>query len=283
MGWKNAIDQSLPVWEDYSSRLDRFDELVFPSPELLSEQLAGKLITKSAQPLCFVDSNELVADVGYEQQIFRTGRVSTRQDSFHDLFNALVWSRFPRLKAAMNAAHCSEIDAGSARVRGKRRDALTLFDECGIVILSANAQFLGQLARHNWRVVFQENRQDWEKEISVFVAGHALLEKYLHPYKAITAQALLIHSDASAASSSRESLLCELDQVLATAVSRGTLLATTRCLSPVPVAGIPGWWPADEIGDEFYSDADVFRTRRANRPIAPIFASQALGFRVPVD
>ena len=45
----------------------------------------------------------------------------------------------------------------------------------------------------------------------------------------------------------------------------------TKPFSPLPVLGVPGWWPANET-PAFYDDASVFRPRRlkirAEKPYA---------------
>jgi hypothetical protein len=39
---------------------------------------------------------------------------------------------------------------------------------------------------------------------------------------------------------------------------------TPRALAPLPVLGVPGWWPANEAPG-FYDDAAVFRPTRSPR------------------
>jgi hypothetical protein len=35
---------------------------------------------------------------------------------------------------------------------------------------------------------------------------------------------------------------------------------TTACFTPLPVLGVPGWWPLQD--EAFYADATVFRAKR---------------------
>lgn len=277
MGWKKAIDLRQPVWQDYSVQIDRFNDSRFPTPKAINEQLAGKLITDSGVPVSFVSSDKFDAIDNYEQRIQRSGEISTRPGNFHDLFNAFVWSRYPKIKAAMNAAHCRELTVNPGSKRSKCQDALTLFDECGLVIVSSNHKMLEQLAQHDWDHVFQENPADWDSGHSIFIVGHALLEKYLRPYKAITAQALLIRHVDRAASMEREAMIILLDRVLANTINKGNILNTTHSLSALPLAGIPGWWPVEEQVDRgFYSDRDVFRPLGSRRPAAPVYTLDLL-------
>jgi hypothetical protein len=57
----------------------------------------------------------------------------------HDLFNALAWMAYPRAKAMINAQHAAILEERGeeeAKRRGPERDALTLFDEGGVAVLS---------------------------------------------------------------------------------------------------------------------------------------------------
>ena len=59
----------------------------------------------------------------------RTGRVPTRAN-LHDLFNALIFLRFPKAKAKLNSCSQRQLQAdGVGPVRGPLRDAATLVDE----------------------------------------------------------------------------------------------------------------------------------------------------------
>ena len=85
-------------------------------------------------PVRFVAQNELPDGMAYEQFIFTTRSVPTR-DNLHDFFNGLVWTRFPHTKQRLNQLQAQVIAAeGVQAVRGPLRDALTVFDENGAVL-----------------------------------------------------------------------------------------------------------------------------------------------------
>ena len=212
----------------------------------------------------------LLPGVAYEQHIFQTGEVSTRANHWHDLFNALVWCRFTRLKSAMNAAHCAQISSRYVPNRGPQRDALTLFDESGVMVVSTSKSFLNALAARDWNEVFLQQTSLWHEKVLVFVCGHALLEKFLTPYKALTAHALLLHIDDRLAGLSREEVLQSLDRGLAGALAEGRVLESTGSLSPMPLMGIPGWWPEAEQDASFYADRQVFRPSAATQATAAV-------------
>ena len=260
--WRANIKLSRPFWEDYRDRLLQLDSTAFPSAAELNSILPPGLHSKGGKPIRFVPAGELSA-VEYEKHVFCTGEVSTRENNWHDLFNALVWSRLPRLKIAMNAVHFEESDSGGDGSRGKKRDALTLFDESGVIVISTNKDLLGALARKNWKSAFVKYAAAWHDEIRVIVVGHALLEKFLQPYKSLTAHALLLRMDDSPGGSQRKRQLSVIDSLLAERIMDGSILESPACLSPLPLMGIPGWWPSAEQDSEFYDDRQVFRPNPA--------------------
>ena len=87
-----------------------------------------------ALPVGFVPQSELPEGTAYEQYIWDTRRVPTR-DNLHDFFNGLVWQQFPHTKRRLNELQAGAIAAdGVQAVRGPLRDALTVFDENGAVL-----------------------------------------------------------------------------------------------------------------------------------------------------
>src|SRR5262249_45952739 len=129
----------------------------------------------------------------YEVRIFDTGEVQTRPGNWHDLFNALVWLAFPGTKAVLNRHHCGEIIARRGEPqRGTPRDVLTLFDEGGIVVASADAELSALLREFRWKQLFWTRRADVRRAMRFHVFGHAIYEKALAPHKGVTAKALVL-------------------------------------------------------------------------------------------
>ena len=267
--WRSHIDLSVPVWADYRDHMLALGEGSFPRARELSLHLSTGLKSKSEHPIRFVPARDL-PNADYEKHIFHTGEVSTREANWHDLFNALVWCRFPSLKVAMNAVHVREFESESDGGRGKQRDALTLFDESGVIVCSSREKHLKSLSRHDWGGIFKTKADAWLDEIRVFVVGHALLEKFLKPYKAITAHALLLCVDQAMQVQPSETLIPALDKWVAEGLFTGQLLDSPSCLSPLPLMGIPGWWPGGEQDDEFYGDQYVFRPLGESVSKAPV-------------
>jgi hypothetical protein len=260
------LDLNLPYWRDYLPFLQRLCGPDFPSCEQLNAMLPEGLSTASGQPIRFVPSTEL-DDGGYEHRIYTSGRISTRPDNWHDLFNALVWMRFPRLKIAMNSLHFHALSEEHDGSRGKLRDALTLFDECGVIVFSKHSGLLKALAERHWRKAFLTD--EFRTGVHLSLCGHAMLEKYLAPYKSMTAKALLIHTDADFQGQSTDEILKRLDIEIAERMLAGTMLTEPACLTPLPLAGVPFWWPEEQQAEPaFYADQSVFRAPPAN--LAPV-------------
>jgi hypothetical protein len=262
------IDPSLPYWHDYLPLLRHLADQEFPNCNQLNSLLAEGLSSEDGHKICFVPSH-LLDDEPYERRIYNSGRVSTRPGNWHDLFNAMVWMRFPAIKTAMNACHLHAWSEGTEGNRGQLRDALTLFDECGVIVFSSNMEILQVLAERCWNDAFLHD--DFHAEAGLAICGHAMLEKYLSPYKSMTAKALLIHVDSDFLALPRPEILKHLDDEIARRLLAGEILTKPACLAPLPLAGVPGWWPCAEQSDtEFYADLQVFRRPPVNLLPAPV-------------
>ena len=196
----------------------------------------------------FISQSELPSDIAYEAFIYSHKRVPTR-DNLHDFFNGLCWLRFPQTKLRLNFLQGQEITSqGVSATRGSLRDALTLFDE-NILLLQASDNLWHALQVRDWKKLFGELRDEWQSA-HIVIFGHALLEKLVTPYKSITAHVFRIASDVDAKDDQA------LDAWLAKKLQPNYLV--TKPYLPLPVLGIPGWWPENEDAS-FYADTQVFR------------------------
>lgn len=227
--------------------------------EGLAAQVNGGLTVAQAlnaaqrAPVQFVPQAELPAGMAYEQYIFDTGRVPTR-DGLHDFFNGLCWLHFPLAKKKLNQLQAEQIaQTGIQPVRGPARDALTVFDE-NAALLVAPEPLWQALQAKEWEAVFVGLRPLWAQS-TLLLFGHALLEKLVYPRKPITAHVFI----ARAAIES----IADLDAWLAQTLS-APLLAS-KPFAHLPVLGVPGWWP-DNAVPAFYADPSVFRVPRPPAP-----------------
>jgi hypothetical protein len=215
---------------------------------LSAEARCRGVATAGGLPVDFVAPDDAGA-AAYEAHIAATGRVPTRENA-HDLFNALAWLAFPLTKAALNARQAAELARDGVRgSRGPVRDAATLIDESGL-LLAASEAACGALMRRDWAWLFAEQRARWGPEWTPFAFGHALVEKLLAPYKALTAAVVCLPLAAGTTA--------QIDRAAARWLQQAAL--APPLLAHLPVLGIPGWWPAnDDPG--FYADETVFRRR----------------------
>ena len=256
------INPDLPCWAEYQDVLQALNRSTIPPAGVLTRLLPPDTVNQRRLPIRFVSASDLgVRD--YEKHIYETGEVSTREENWHDLFNALAWCRFPKLKAAMNARHYGELGTQSSDRRGKVRDALTLLDESGVIVSGTEPDVLRALAEKDWRSAFVTHRCQWKSGIRITVCGHAILEKFLDPYKSVTAHALLLHTQVMVP-------VEELDCWLASALIQREILESPAVLSPLPLMGIPGWWQEGQQDEAFYGDRDVFRPDSGRRAPAPV-------------
>ncbi len=208
--------------------------------------VADALNAAALAPVQFVPQSDLPAGTAYEQVIFDTGRVPTR-DGLHDFFNGLCWMQFPQAKKRLNQLQAAQIaESGIQPVRGPARDALTVFDENAAFFVGPDAVW-DALARKDWVTLFGPLRPAWA-QVQLVLFGHALLEKLVFPRKAVTAH--VFHACVATNS------IADLDAWVANDLSAERL--ATKPFAHLPVLGVPGWWPGN-TDPEFYSDTSVFR------------------------
>lgn len=79
--------------------------------------------------------NRVGKKLSYETYIFEEGFIPTRDRSWHDFFNALIWRTLPRAKLELSKAQRAaqtERQLKSISQRSSLEDCLTMFDEGGI-------------------------------------------------------------------------------------------------------------------------------------------------------
>lgn len=232
-------------------------------------------------PIRFVPQALLPAGVAYEAFISATGQVPTREN-LHDFFNALVWLTFPATKAQLNALQAAEIIKSSlqngevfvpssdnlaggsnGKSRGKLRDAATIFDENAILLVTSNADLVSALRAHAWEDVFVRQRDVFQQTCVPLLFGHALMEKLLAPYKAITGHMWVIEATSASLTApfvAQDRRYDLVDTYLAQKLQGGL---TTADFSPLPVLGVPDWWAGQDAA--FYRDQSVFRPAKIAR------------------
>ncbi|MEX1827730.1 DUF3025 domain-containing protein [Luteibacter sp. CQ10] len=217
-------------------------------------QRLNDLLPHHADVRFVAQDRDLLADgLHYEERIARQGRIATRPDNWHDLFNALIWVRYGALKRALNARQMAEIERMGPRERSRAQCALTHFDEAGIVVSLRDKAMLDAWNAHDWHALFWTHRAAWMSgEARVEIFGHALLEHALTPDKLLVGKALVVMGE------------CDAVARCAEAIASGAILNDPQELRPLPVSGVPGWH--ERTADEaFYAEAPCFQPLRVGR------------------
>ena len=277
----------MDVWfEDFLMRSPMFEPLrplgaALRSPQWpalddlqrLADARGTGVSTRSGAPLRFVAQagKAAVFEDKYEARIYLKGEVQIRAASWHDLFNALVWLTFPRAKAALNERHYRELErrrVGGAQDRGPAQDALTLFDEGGVIVAASDPALAALLTGFEWKQLFWHRRSEVLHCMRFYLFGHALYEKALAPFTGVTGRGVIFGVDDAFFEMPSAAQLTALDAQLAAHIGNAARLATTRELVPVPILGVPGWCE-DNARERYYDNPDYFRPARRTGGAGP--------------
>jgi hypothetical protein len=143
--WRADFCAESPLFAALAEHMAPFARAdVFPSPESIHASLsekAGIAFTRSG-PATRRGRARREEDL-YDASIHARRAVPTREGSWHDFLNALVWCMYPRSKWALHARQhrlvAGGLDRETGRLPGARtreQDALALFDEGGLVVAS---------------------------------------------------------------------------------------------------------------------------------------------------
>ncbi len=263
LAWNPDFCDRSPLFEPLRASAVRLRGPHWPTLDKLQRLLADEPVVTVADgmPLAVV-RQERTWTLGFEARAYLHGELQVRDGSWHDLFNVLAWRTFPRAKAAINRAHYDALPEGAGGRRGPRRDALTLFDESGVVVAACDPDLLTLLREFRWHDLFWKERGCVRASMRCIVFGHALYEKALVPYVGLTGHALLFPVAPSFTALAPERQVASLDASIAACVADAQAFASSAALAPLPLLGIPGWW-ADNESEAFYANERYFRPGRA--------------------
>lgn len=194
----------------------------------------------------------------YEQIIFQHRLIPTRSNNWHDLFNGIIWQLFPKTKSLLNQLHVADISEFGLSPRTKRRNILTHFDECGIILPYTNQDLIEMLRYHQWQDVFLTHRSAWGNQIDAFVFGHANLEMLLKPFIGLTGKWLAVLVSDEFFQWPVKQQLKHLDTALSSNVINDELFKQNKPLKPIPLLGIPNWHSGQQ-DIAFYQNQAYFR------------------------
>jgi len=261
--WDSAFLGRSPAFDVLRLACAGLDLTGWPSASSLSEAAARREpapVSQAGRPIRFAAQ---VAEDGlsYETRIHNTGTVLCRECDWHDFMNALTWMNFPRAKAMLNSRHIEAMRDEVPGQRGRLRDALTVFDEGGVVVCSTDAEVLADIRAFRWRQLFWQRRQHFIDSTRVFVFGHAMHQKLLEPFIGVSALALLMPVAKDFPSLLLPAQLRAVDDWTAAQWADVARIRTPQDLAPLPLLGVPGWF-AQNQHESFYDNAAYFRPGR---------------------
>jgi hypothetical protein len=168
----------------------------------------------------------------YDREVARARKVPSRERSWHDFLNMLVWAAFPRSKAALHARHLEAAERRESKRpnRGGERDALAMLDEGGVVVAirPSRASELGAgfdgVGGERLRVLRAEGA------CNAFVLGHALYERLIEGDATIFAAAVVVATDGDARA--------DADRALGERLSDPREVWTTRALARIGLSSL---------------------------------------------
>ncbi len=197
----------------------------------------------------------------YEPRVYLKKELQTRSNNWHDFFNAMIWLRFPKTKKILNQLHYFQARKRPLKSnRTKLENKITLFDECGAILLCKNPQLLKLIHQHQWQQLFLNHVQSIQDDLECVIFGHAIYEKALAPYIGLTCHCLII-TDEKLLKDTKKGNYARLDKHLAE-LWETDLPQKNIQFQPFPVLGMPGYWP--EQTEDFYQNTDYFRKKPEN-------------------
>lgn len=239
------------------------EAVIITQKQLSDHSLAAALNrNKGALSFQFIDQAELNEAFTYESFIHESKTIPTRQNT-HDFLNGLSWIKYPSTKSSMLAlqaaevekreeqsridSHLNTVDKRLQTGRGAVRDAITVFDENG-VLLQADERLWSALEERDWQSLFIKHRALWSSA-KVWIFGHALLEKLITPRPSMTGHVLRLKIPLGLHET-------QIDAWVSQHITQ--LNWATKPFTPLQVLGVPGWWAANE-SPGFYADTQIFR------------------------
>lgn len=192
----------------------------------------------------------------YEPRIYLKNELQTRMHNWHDFFNALIWLKFPQTKKILNQLHyCQAINREKGTNRSILENRITLFDECGAIIISSNKKMLELIKNHQWQELFINQKERFKDDLRCIIFGHAIFEKMLNPYIGLTCHCMVLH-DTELLEEVKNNNNSGLDNKIAD-IWKKKLAKNPEKFHALPLLGIPGLWP--EQNKVFYENSQYFR------------------------
>lgn len=200
--------------------------------------------------------------MSFEERVYERHEVMTRANLWHDFFNNLTWIVWPRLKwAIMSRYYLAIKKTQNTPSRNRLQNFLAQLDECGLLIVTSNADYLKWVCEHQWRALFCQLSQQ-RSAIEVMLFGHGLLEKGLNPYIGMTGKALLLVVDNAYFQLNLRERIQFSDEIFSAFVTQCDSDLSPKQLQPFPVLGLPGWYDHGDMDKFVTQHGHYFRPKR---------------------
>lgn len=262
------FEQSSLFWPILPAYPDNIkNQSSWPTLQDYNLMLAKEINNKNNKPISFVTQNDKcpVFEEEYEPKIYLSGQIQTRLNNWHDFFQVLVWKTFPKTKALLNKFHFDAATIRQQTTKNQRtaiENFVTLFDECGSIVVATDKAILDLVSDFKWQEFFVNNKQNFGKNIECLVFGHAMYEKALSPYIGMTSHCLLFIVEGEYFNLATAEKTEFIDKLVHNYLSQQNNL-TTKTLTPLPILGVPGWYNYQD--ESFYNNTQYFRTGRKKK------------------
>jgi hypothetical protein len=272
IAWNPDFADASPVFMPLRAAVHGLGAAAWPGCADFNRVLAMRatpIVNSCGQRLRFVEqaARATAFEDKYEPRIFLRGEVPLRAGDWHDVFNALVWLTFPRAKAALNERHFRALERQcehGKRNRSPAQDALTLFDESGVIVVASENKLGGLLASHAWKELFWRRRAEAVQRMRFFLFGHGLYAKMRRPFTGVTGRGLMCDVTADFMALTPAQQIEYLDARIAARIGDAAHPLAARELASVPLLGIPGWCE-DNGRESYYDNTAYFRPPPAVR------------------
>ncbi|MBI4819450.1 MAG: DUF3025 domain-containing protein [Deltaproteobacteria bacterium] len=163
-------------WPIRSTILERFGDADEAPPPVGSwgARLDGLTLPVSFAPQPPRNRRQKYASRTYYQRIVLERVVPSREGNWHDFFNMLVWTTFPRAKLAIHSRELELLEEHlDAPGRTNAEDTLSLLDEGGAVALVDGEEAKEALEREDGAAI---SRCAERRACRVAIIGHAIYE-----------------------------------------------------------------------------------------------------------
>src|SRR5262249_27336191 len=143
------------------------------------------------------------------------------------------------------------------RNRSPTQDALTLFDEGGVIVAAGDAELAALLRAREWKQLFWAGRAAVIRHLRFYLFGPAPFAKALNPFPGVTGRGVIVEVTDAFFPMSLADQVSVLDGKVAAQLNDPNAFLSTDACPPIPILGVPGWCE-DNVVESYYDNHDCF-------------------------